>query len=99
RSHRFRDGAALADEAAMALTFKDVRRLFQGAPGKKIRLRDYDAAWAGKKEFEELKRTELKTRAVEYLGKNVAELADAQENLYAADCHSALIVLQARDRA
>ena len=41
----------------------------------------------------------MKARAVEYLGRNVAELAAAQENLYAADCHSVLIVLQAMDAA
>jgi PPK2 family polyphosphate:nucleotide phosphotransferase len=83
----------------MALTFKDVRRLFQAAPDTKVRLRDYDPAWAGKKEFQELTRKELKARAVEYLGRNRAELAAAQENLYAADCHSVLVVLQAMDAA
>ncbi len=83
----------------MALTFKDVRRLFQAAPDTNVRLRDYDPAWAGKKEFQELTRTELKARAVEYPGRNRAELAEAQENLYAADSHSVLVVLQAMDAA
>src|SRR5687767_7663428 len=84
----------LRSRQAMALTFKDVRRLFQVAPGKKVRLRDYDPAWAGKDEFQDLKRKELKARAVEYLERNRAELAAAQENLYAADRHSVLVILQ-----
>ena len=83
----------------MALTLKEVRRLFQVPVNNKVRLRDYDPAWAGKKEFRELKGKELKARAAEYLGRNVAELAAAQENLYAADRHSVLIVLQAMDAA
>jgi PPK2 family polyphosphate:nucleotide phosphotransferase len=83
----------------MALTFREVRRLFQVPPQSKVRLRDHDPAWAGNRELQELTRKALKARAVEYLQKNVAQLAAAQENLYAADCHSVLIVLQAMDAA
>jgi PPK2 family polyphosphate:nucleotide phosphotransferase len=79
----------------MALTFKEVRRLFQVPAKGKVRLGNYDPAWAGKDEFRDLTRKELKARAIEYLGRNVAALAAAQENLYAADRHSVLIVLQA----
>ncbi len=83
----------------MALTIKKVRRLFQVPPGSKVRLRDYDPKWAGEGEFRELTRKELKARALDFLERNVADLAAAQENLYAADCHSVLIVLQAMDAA
>jgi PPK2 family polyphosphate:nucleotide phosphotransferase len=83
----------------MALTFKEVRRLFQVPAKGKVRLGNYDPAWAGKDEFRDLTRKELKARAIEYLGRNVAALAAAQENLYAADRHSVLIVLQAMDAA
>jgi PPK2 family polyphosphate:nucleotide phosphotransferase len=83
----------------MALTFKEVRKLFQVPPHEKVRLRDYDPKWAGKKEFKELTGKELKARAIDYLQKSAAELAEAQENLYAADSHSVLIVLQAMDAA
>jgi PPK2 family polyphosphate:nucleotide phosphotransferase len=83
----------------MALKFKRVRELFQVAPRSHVRLRDYDPAWAGEDEFRELTRKELKSRAVSLLEKNIADLAAAQENLYAADCHSVLIVLQAMDAA
>ena len=83
----------------MVLTFKEVRRLFQVPPRSKVRLADHDPAWAGEQHFQELTRKELKARAVEYVKGNVAQLAEAQENLYAADCHSVLIVLQAMDAA
>ena len=83
----------------MALTFKEVQKLFRISPDARVRLRDHDPAWAGKKEFRDLTRKELKARAVDYLAKNRLGLAAAQENLYAADCHSVLVVLQAMDAA
>jgi PPK2 family polyphosphate:nucleotide phosphotransferase len=83
----------------MPLSFKRVRKLFQVPPGSRVRLRDHDPRWAAEGEFEELTRTELKARAQAFLERNVTELGDAQENLYAADCHSVLIVLQAMDAA
>src|SRR6478752_6547212 len=83
----------------MALTFKEVQKLFRIPPDQRVRLRDHDPAWAGKKEFRDLTRKELKARAVDYLTKNRLALAAAQENLYAADCHSVLVVLQAMDAA
>ena len=83
----------------MALTFKKIRRLFQVPPHSNVRLEDHDPAWAGEDVFEELTRPELKARAVDYLGRNASALAAAQENLYAADRHSVLIVLQAMDAA
>jgi PPK2 family polyphosphate:nucleotide phosphotransferase len=85
----------------MPLTLKEVERLFRVPPGRAVRMRDYDPAWAGegKKEFEQLTRKELKGRAVDYLANTAQALSEAQENLYAADCHSVLIVLQAMDAA
>jgi PPK2 family polyphosphate:nucleotide phosphotransferase len=86
-------------DAAMSLSYKEVQRLFRVSPQQKVRLRDHDPAWAAKEEFQELKRKELKARAVDYLARSCEALAEAQENLYAADCHSVLIVLQAMDAA
>ncbi len=83
----------------MALTFKEVRRLFQVPARGRVRLRDYKPDWAARKEFKELTKDELKARAAEFLQRNVADLADAQERLYASDTHSVLIVLQASDAA
>jgi PPK2 family polyphosphate:nucleotide phosphotransferase len=83
----------------VALTFKDAVRLFQVEPGRKFRLKRHDPEWVGGDEFEELRTDELKSRAVEFLEKNIEELASAQELLYASDVHSVLIVLQAMDAA
>jgi PPK2 family polyphosphate:nucleotide phosphotransferase len=83
----------------VALTFKEVGRLFQVPTSGRVRLSDYDPGWAASKQFKDLTKDELKARASEFLQKNVADLADAQERLYASDTHSVLIVLQASDAA
>jgi PPK2 family polyphosphate:nucleotide phosphotransferase len=83
----------------VALKYSDVVRLFQVKPGRKFSLKHHDPGWAGGSEFKELRRDELKARAVEFLQTNVGELAAAQELLYASDVHSVLIVLQAMDAA
>jgi PPK2 family polyphosphate:nucleotide phosphotransferase len=83
----------------VALTPKDVVRLFQVKPGRKPRLKQRNPGWAGGNEFKELRKPELKGRAVEFLKKNCEDLAAAQELLYASDIHSVLIVLQAMDAA
>ncbi len=83
----------------MPLTYKDVTRLFRVKPGDKLRLKRHDPAWAGGDEFKELRRDELKERAVTFLEKNIEELGAAQELLYASDVYSVLIVLQAMDAA
>jgi PPK2 family polyphosphate:nucleotide phosphotransferase len=83
----------------VALTQKDVERLFQVRPGRKFKLKSHQPDWAGGDEFKELRKKELKGRALEVLAKNTEDLAAAQELLYASDVHSVLIVLQAMDAA
>jgi len=83
----------------VALKFNEVRRLFQVPTRGKVRLRDYRPDWAGDKQFQELTKDELKARAADFLAEKVADLANAQERLYASDTHSVLIVLQASDAA
>ena len=83
----------------MALTHKEVRKLFQVPARGKVRLSDYDPGWVAHQEFKDLTKRELKARAQAFLQKNVEDLADAQERLYASDTHSVLIVLQASDAA
>jgi PPK2 family polyphosphate:nucleotide phosphotransferase len=83
----------------VALTYKDVARLFQVEPGRKFSLKRHDPGWAGGSEFEELRRDELKERAIQFLQENTEDLAAAQELLYASDVYSVLIVLQAMDAA
>jgi PPK2 family polyphosphate:nucleotide phosphotransferase len=83
----------------VAFTIKDARRRFQVRPGRAARLRDFEPDWCGKGEFAELTRPELKERAHEFLRTNTEALAAAQEQLYASDTHSVLVVLQAMDAA
>jgi PPK2 family polyphosphate:nucleotide phosphotransferase len=83
----------------MALTFKDIEKRFRVNGNGKLRLKNHDPAWAGEGEFKELKKDELRARAENFLKKNLDELRQAQEVLYATDKHSVLIVLQAMDAA
>src|SRR5215813_1949964 len=77
----------------------DILDLFRLQPGKKVRLKDHDTGWAQTKELKELGKDVVKDRAKEILDKNLTDLAEAQELLYADDRHAVLIVLQALDAA
>jgi len=78
---------------------QDILNLFRLQPGKKVRLKDHDTGWAQTKELKELGKDVVKDRAKEILDKNLEDLADAQELLYADDRYALLIVLQAMDAA
>lgn len=69
---------------------------FRVPPGEKFRLAAHDPAWAGD---ESIPKAERKKAAKDHLAEEVAELARAQEKLYAADTWSLLIILQALDAA
>jgi PPK2 family polyphosphate:nucleotide phosphotransferase len=73
--------------------------LFRLKPGKKVRLKDHDTGWAQTEELKELGKDAVKERTKEILDKNLEDLAEAQELLYADDRYSILIVLQAMDAA
>src|SRR5262245_37040104 len=73
--------------------------LFQIKPGRRVHLKRYDPGWAGGKLLKELGEDQLKERAREFLQQNIADLAQAQELLWASDTHSVLIVFQAMDAA
>jgi PPK2 family polyphosphate:nucleotide phosphotransferase len=64
--------------------------------GRAIRLEDYDPGWAGDPA---LPKSERKRLAQELLTQDVSALAAAQDQLYAADHWSILIILQAMDAA
>ena len=83
----------------MAFESKKVIRLFQVPPGKAVRLSRYDPAWQGSSGMRALGKEELKERAKRTLERNVAELADAQELLWASDRYAVLVVFQAMDAA
>jgi PPK2 family polyphosphate:nucleotide phosphotransferase len=90
---------SLEETSPVKLSHKDITRLFQVKPGHKVKLKRHDPGWAGGDEFKELRKPELKERAVAFLKQNGEDLAAAQELLYAADVYSVLIVLQAMDAA
>ncbi len=68
-------------------------------PGSKLRLKQRDTGWAFTKELEDLGKDEVQDRARGILEKNLAELAAAQELLYADDRYSLLLIFQAMDAA
>jgi PPK2 family polyphosphate:nucleotide phosphotransferase len=68
-------------------------------PGKKVRLKDYETGWGQTKELKAAGKAAVKERAGEILRESKAELAEAQDMLYASDRDSILVVLQALDAA
>ena len=68
-------------------------------PGKKVKLSEYDTGWAQTDDLKEAGKESVKEQALASLEANKAELAKAQELLWASDIHSVLIVLQAMDAA
>jgi PPK2 family polyphosphate:nucleotide phosphotransferase len=78
---------------------RDLIDLLRVPPGKKIRLKDYDPGWAQTKELKQLGKEDVKARAQEVLAQNLADLAEAQELLYANDVYSVLVCFQAMDAA
>ena len=67
------------------------------APGKKVRLKDHDTGWAQNEELKDIGKDTLKKEAKKILEKNVADLAEAQELLWASDTYALLIILQGTD--
>jgi PPK2 family polyphosphate:nucleotide phosphotransferase len=78
------------------LTRHDIVDRFRVRPGRKFRLKDHDPAWDGNDAIPEDERKEL---AEKVLTEDVSELAEAQEQLYAADSWSLLVIFQAMDAA
>jgi PPK2 family polyphosphate:nucleotide phosphotransferase len=68
-------------------------------PHTKVRLHDWDTTWAGTKELRNLKGDQLEKETHEILQRNLQQLADAQDLLWASDKYALLIVLQGMDAA
>jgi len=75
---------------------KETIEMFRVAPGTKVRLKDFDPAWAGDGDVPKAKRREF---AEKILTQDVSALAEAQEMLYADDSWSLLVIFQAMDAA
>lgn len=71
---------------------------FRVPAGKKPRLADYDPGWVPK-ELRGLDKEVVKERAKRRVEKLLGELAAAQEVLWASNCYSLLVILQAMDAA
>jgi polyphosphate kinase 2 (PPK2 family) len=80
----------------MSLKLQEILDSIRVPHNKKVRLKDYDPAWAGDKSIPEKERKHI---AAEYLTQDVTALAKAQELLYASDTFSFLVILQAMDAA
>jgi PPK2 family polyphosphate:nucleotide phosphotransferase len=74
---------------------KELIERFRVVPGKKVKLKDFDTSFTGTDEHRRL----AKEKAADILEKNCAELAKAQDSLYADDRYALLIILQAMDAA
>lgn len=66
---------------------------------EKFRLRDHDPGWAQSDELKEFGKAAVKERAEEILAKNLEELAQAQDKLYADNRYAILAIFQAMDAA
>src|SRR6266436_1350374 len=69
---------------------------FRVAPGKSVRLKDFDPAWNGDPKIPKEKRKEF---AQNLLSEDISALAAAQDLLYASDSWSVLVIFQALDAA
>lgn len=78
---------------------KELIELLKVKPGERLRLKDRDTDWAQTKELKELGRDEIRERAQVVLDRNLAELAEAQDLLYADDRYALLLIFQAMDAA
>jgi PPK2 family polyphosphate:nucleotide phosphotransferase len=78
---------------------KDVLELFRVPAGEAVRLKDHNPGWVQTEEMKELGKEALKERARQILDENLADLAQAQDLLYADDRYAVLMVFQPMDAA
>jgi PPK2 family polyphosphate:nucleotide phosphotransferase len=76
---------------------KKLARRFLVKPLTKVRLREWDTAWASTELLQKVKGDELKQEAGELIRRNLERLSRAQELLFASDRYALLIVLQGMD--
>ncbi|OPX72727.1 MAG: Polyphosphate kinase 2 (PPK2) [Methanoregulaceae archaeon PtaU1.Bin059] len=71
----------------------------QVRPGIKVRLGEYNTGWAQNDALKEAGKDAVRERAMEILEENRAQLASAQELLWASNTYAVLIILQGMDTA
>ncbi|MDX1970329.1 MAG: polyphosphate kinase 2 family protein [Planctomycetaceae bacterium] len=74
----------------------EILNRFRVEPGRKCKLKDHDPGWEGNEDIPEADR---RITAGKILEESVAQVAEAQQLLYAADSWSILVILQAMDAA
>jgi PPK2 family polyphosphate:nucleotide phosphotransferase len=77
----------------------DILALFRVPPGETVRVEDQHSGWDQTEELKELGKDGTKERARQILEENLADLAEAQERLYADNRYALLLVFQAMDAA
>ena len=88
----------LADRGQVMIR-EDIIDLFRVPTNGKVRAQGLQPGVETVGEFENLGKDAIKERAKEVLAQNLADLAEAQDLLYADDRYAVLIVLQAMDAA
>jgi PPK2 family polyphosphate:nucleotide phosphotransferase len=78
------------------VTADDLIAMCRVPHGKKVRLEDYDPAWAGDTDVPKEERKRIAERS---LTQDVSALTEAQDRLYASDSWSILVIFQAMDAA
>jgi PPK2 family polyphosphate:nucleotide phosphotransferase len=73
--------------------------MFRVRTGARFTLRDQDPEWDAIQKIKGLRKEDTKDKAQSFLKRNLEELAEAQELLWASNSYSILVVLQAMDAA
>lgn len=76
---------------------KEIESRFRVRPGTDVSLKDYDCAWNDSDDLRVLGKSDLKEKARTLLAENTRALAAAQEQLWANNTRSILVVLQGMD--
>jgi PPK2 family polyphosphate:nucleotide phosphotransferase len=92
-------GTAAADEGLAGGRRDRLLEHVRVEPGTSAALADRDPGWTGGPDFAELSRDDLKAEAKAILKRDVEELSQAQELLWASDTRALLVVFQAMDAA
>ena len=76
--------------------FEQILDMCRVKPGSTVKVKDHDPGWDGD---DKVPKEERKRFAKEVLARDISDLADAQDVLYAADSRSILVFFQALDAA